>query len=208
MSGTSLDGVDAMLAGFGSARPEPLAHSYVAFPEPFKLQLGELCVSGPDEFDRAGVAQQQLARHYAQAVDQLLARAQISSQDVRAIGAHGQTIRHRPEQGYTLQLNAPALLAELCGIDVVSDFRSRDIAAGGQGAPLAPVYHQALAGRLAKPVAVLNLGGVGNVTWIGEHELIAFDTGPGNGLIDDWVRARAGHPYDEDGRIAAAARID
>jgi anhydro-N-acetylmuramic acid kinase len=209
MSGTSLDGVDAALAGFGSARPQPLAHSYVPFPDAFKRQLGELCVSGPDELDRAGIAQQQLARLYAQAVDHLLTAAKVSRRAVRAIGAHGQTIRHRPEQGYTVQLNAPALLAELSGIDVVADFRSRDVAAGGQGAPLVCGFHAEVFGDGA-PRAVVNIGGISNVTALpaGDDPIIGFDCGPGNLLLDAWTQRHFDAPFDRGGALAAGTAHD
>jgi anhydro-N-acetylmuramic acid kinase len=139
-----------------------------------------------------------------------LAQAAIAPAEIRVVGFHGHTIWHRPEAGRTRQIGDGALLAAETGIDVVCDFRSRDMAEGGQGAPLAPLYHAALAAELAKPVAVLNLGGVGNVTWIGERggEILAFDTGPANALIDDWVARHSGRPFDAGGELARAGRID
>src|SRR5699024_2910454 len=143
------------------------------------------------------------------AVAALLAAAGREAQEVRALGFHGQTILHEPEAGRTWQIGDGALLAELTGIPVVCDFRSADVAAGGQGAPLAPLYHAARAAGLPRPLAVLNLGGVGNVTWIGDDtdDLIAFDTGPGNALLDDWARRHAAMPCDLDGALAAAGRV-
>src|SRR5712691_11744582 len=124
------------------------------------------------------------------------------------VGFHGHTILHRPAERRTWQIGDGALLAGLVGVDVVADFRSADVAAGGEGAPLAPLYHAALAADMAKPVAILNLGGVGNVTWIGDRadDILAFDTGPGNALIDDWVRRRTGRPADLDGALARAGQ--
>jgi anhydro-N-acetylmuramic acid kinase len=209
MSGTSLDGVDAIIVEFGGVRPLPLAHSYVPFPDAFRRQLSELCVSGSSELDRAGIAQQQLARHYAQAVADLLEKTALERDAVRAIGAHGQTIRHRPEQGYTMQLNAPALLAELSGIDVVADFRSRDIAAGGHGAPLVCGFHAEFFGT-SEPRAVVNIGGISNVTALagGSDPIVGFDCGPGNLLLDAWTQRHFGAAFDRDGALAAGTAHD
>jgi anhydro-N-acetylmuramic acid kinase len=149
-----------------------------------------------------------LTEAHAAATLAFIAELPTERRRVELVGFHGHTLWHRPEQRRSCQLGDGPQLARRLGIDVVYDFRSADVAAGGQGAPLAPIYHQALAAGLARPVAILNLGGVGNLTWIGEGGPIAFDTGPGNGLLDDWVRARTDRPYDADGRIAAAGRID
>jgi anhydro-N-acetylmuramic acid kinase len=135
--------------------------------------------------------------------------AGLTAADVAVIGFHGHTILHRPDARRTWQIGDGALLARLTGIDVVADFRAADVAAGGQGAPFAPLYHAALCHALDKPVAVLNLGGVGNVTWIGaDDRLLAFDTGPGNALLDDWAQRHTGKPCDENGALAAAGRVD
>jgi anhydro-N-acetylmuramic acid kinase len=157
--------------------------------------------------DLPGLARD-LTDTHAAAVEAFLPRLPAARRRVDVVGFHGHTLFHRPAARRTCQLGDGERLAARLGIDVVYDFRSADVAAGGQGAPLAPVYHAALAAALERPIAMLNLGGVGNVTWIGEHDLIAFDTGPGNGLIDDWVRARTERPFDEDGRIAAAGQVD
>jgi anhydro-N-acetylmuramic acid kinase len=148
-----------------------------------------------------------------------MATAGVAPDAVDLVGFHGQTVLHEPAAGRTIQIGDPARLARRLGIAVVHDFRAADVAAGGQGAPLVPLYHAALARELphdvGRPLAVLNLGGVGNLTWIGadpgggeDPPLIAFDTGPGNALIDDWVRTRTGRPFDDDGRLAAGGRID
>jgi anhydro-N-acetylmuramic acid kinase len=171
------------------------------------LRLNE---RGIDELHRAAVAGQHLAHAYAAAVGDLLLDAGIEAQAVRAIGAHGQTIRHQPDSGYTIQVNAPATLAELTGIDVVADFRSRDIAAGGQGAPLAPAFHAA-AFRGESPRAVVNIGGISNLTGLPalgvDSPVLGFDCGPGNVLIDAWALEHLGKPIDRDGRWAAGGRV-
>ena len=146
-------------------------------------------------------------------VQQLLGDADVKAEAVAAIGAHGQTVRHRPGEfddvGYTLQINNPSLLAELTGIPVVADFRSRDLAAGGQGAPLVPAFHRALFARDDQPVAVLNIGGISNLSLLpaGAGEVLGFDCGPGNALIDHWCQAHNGQPYDDGGRWAASGQV-
>ncbi len=147
---------------------------------------------------------------HGEAVETFLAANALEARSIAAIGFHGQTLLHRPERGLTLQIGDGAALARRLGIAVVYDFRAADVAAGGQGAPLAPIYHRALVRRLAlpPPVAVLNVGGVANVTYIDDEALIACDTGPGNALLDDFLRLRTGRPLDIDGRKAAAGRVD
>jgi anhydro-N-acetylmuramic acid kinase len=210
MSGTSLDGVDAVLADFSTARPTVIGHTSAPIASALKNELLALNSSGEQELHRAALAANALVRLYAQQVQALLKKTHVSPMQVRAIGAHGQTVRHRPSEfdgtGYTLQLNQPALLAELCGIDVVADFRSRDVAAGGQGAPLVPPFHQAFFGNPSKPIAVLNIGGISNLTLIhpqGQPTLSGFDCGPGNALMDAWCLAHTGAAFDDAGRWAA-----
>ncbi|HEY1392401.1 MAG TPA: anhydro-N-acetylmuramic acid kinase, partial [Methylibium sp.] len=164
------------------------------------------------ELHRAALAANRLARTYAELVAQLLRDAQTGPESVLAIGAHGQTIRHRPGEfdgvGYTLQINAPALLAELSGIDVVADVRGRDVAAGGQGAPLAPILHQAIFGRPGETTAALNIGGISNLTVIPSGASAwGYDCGPGNALMDHWCAQHLGQPYDRDGAWAASGRM-
>ncbi|HYS12253.1 MAG TPA: anhydro-N-acetylmuramic acid kinase, partial [Burkholderiaceae bacterium] len=210
MSGTSMDGVDAVLVDFGANQPRLLAHVHHQFAPELRHELLLLNGSGMDELHRASVAAQHLARAYAWAVDDLLLHAEIDAGQVRALGAHGQTVRHRPEAGYTVQLNAPATLAELARIDVVADFRSRDIAAGGQGAPLVPALHASVFGW-HRPRAVINIGGISNLTGLPGAEagaVIGFDCGPGNVLIDAWAFQHLGEPIDRDGRWAAGGRVD
>ena len=212
MSGTSLDGVDGVLAQFpddGSGAPiRTLATAYLPFSAALREDLMALQTPADNEIHREAVAANQLARHYAECVARLLAQPGVAPDSVAAIGAHGQTVRHRPELGYTRQINNPALLAELAGIDVVADFRSRDIAAGGQGAPLVPAFHQAMFGTSAETRVVANIGGISNISVL-DHgkDVIGFDTGPGNVLIDAWIARHLGKTYDADGAWAAGGRV-
>jgi anhydro-N-acetylmuramic acid kinase len=225
MSGTSMDGVDGVLADFDApaeaGRPPALrilAHAHAPMPDALGQELLALNRSGPDELHRAAVAANALAALQAALVARLLETGCRAPADVRAVGSHGQTVRHRPGEfdgvGYTLQLNAPALLAERCGIDVVADFRTRDVAAGGQGAPLVPAFHAAVFGGAPQPRAVLNIGGIANLTLLPDvgdtasGALRGFDCGPGNALLDHWCRLHTGRPYDDDGRWAASGRVD
>ena len=216
MSGTSLDGIDGVLADFGAAGPDLLrvvAHAHRPFAPALAAELLALnSPGGANELHRAALAGNALARGYAEVVEALLAAGGTSRDRVRAIGAHGQTVRHRPHEfdgtGYTLQLNSPALLAELCGIDVVADLRSRDLAAGGHAAPLAPGFHRAMFGRAGETVAVLNLGGIGNLTALrADGSTIGFDCGPANALLDHWCRLHTGRAFDDGGAWAASGHV-
>ncbi len=207
MSGTSLDGVDAALADFAGGRPRLLASAYEPFEPQLRRELLALNAPGADEIERAALAGNALARRYAAATRSLLAAGGVQAGEVRAIGCHGQTVRHRPELGYTVQIGNPALLAELTGVPVVADFRSRDVAAGGQGAPLAPAFHAAVLANPAEDRVVLNLGGIANLTWLPHAgEVSGFDTGPGNCLLDLWAERHLGTAHDEGGAWAAGAR--
>jgi len=207
MTGTSLDGVDAVLADCAPRVPVSVAHVHVPLPPALRAELLALNASGTDEIHRAQMAAQDLARLYAASVASLLEAGKLKASEVRAIGAHGQTVRHRPDLGYTVQINAPALLAELTGIDVVADFRSRDVAAGGQGAPLVPAFHRIVFGN-DRPRAVVNIGGIGNVTALEGERVMGFDAGPGNVLIDAWMSARFDAAFDAGGALAATALPD
>lgn len=213
MSGTSLDGVDGVLVEWPSpSRVTVLAHRHRPFDEALRGELLALNSVQDNELHRAALAGNAIARVYAQVVADLLAQAQLAPSDVRAVGAHGQTVRHRPQAidgtGYTLQLLNPALLAELGGIDVIADLRSRDLAAGGQGAPLVPAFHRALFARADATVGVLNLGGIGNLTVLPpDGSTIGFDCGPGNALMDHWCHAHLGQPFDADGAWAAGGTV-
>ena len=216
MSGTSLDGVDGVLAALPAASStraiRTLACIHIDFAPELRAALLALQQNGADEIHREALAANQLARTYANCVAQLLSLAQCDASQVCAIGAHGQTIRHRPELGYTRQINNGALLAELTGIDVITDFRSRDIAAGGQGAPLVPLFHQHIFGGEQQLRVIVNIGGISNVSVLPARSMsaniIGFDTGPGNILLDLWVNRHLGSAYDADGKWASAGVVN
>lgn len=217
MSGTSLDGVDGVLCRFDAQGLwlGALGHVHEPFDEALRGALQALQQAGPDELHQAALAANALARLCARVCLELLQQCQLPAGAVRAVGVHGQTVRHQPGlhdgTGYTLQINQPALLAELCGIDVIADFRSRDVAAGGQGAPLVPPFHQAVFGPAAGPGrrAVVNIGGISNLTVLvdGQEPLRGFDCGPGNALLDHWCQRHLGQPYDADGAWAASGTV-
>jgi len=208
MSGTSLDGIDAAVLETDGVRVAAAGHRLTeAYPADVRARLK--AVLGGGAADAVAAVERELTERHAAAVARLMAEAGLAAADVDVIGFHGHTILHRPEARRTWQIGDGPLLAARTGIDVVADFRAADVAAGGQGAPFAPLYHAALCRDLAKPVAVLNLGGVGNVTWIGDGEaMLAFDTGPGNALLDDWAQRHTGRPCDVDGALAAAGQAD
>jgi anhydro-N-acetylmuramic acid kinase len=206
MSGTSLDGVDAALVDFDLPHGTLVAHHFLPYPDDVRAEALALCATGANEIERAGTLGNRIAELYAEAVAALLARA--GSPQVAAIGAHGQTVRHRPERGFTVQLlNAP-LLAERTRLTVVADLRSRDIAAGGQGAPLVPAYHAACFARPDMHRVVANIGGIANVTDLAPGRPVrGFDTGPGNALLDFWAAEHLGRRYDAGGAWAASGRV-
>jgi anhydro-N-acetylmuramic acid kinase len=205
MSGTSLDGIDVAFVETDGER-RVVAGPAITLPYDETLRRRLRCVlggAGP-----VAEVESELTHAHAAAIRALVTRHAVAPLDL--VGFHGHTILHRPREGRTWQIGDGALLAQLTGVDVVSDFRAADVAAGGEGAPLVPLYHAALASALERPLAVLNLGGVGNVTWIGsgEGEILAFDTGPGNALIDDWALAHTGRALDLDGVLASAGDVD
>jgi anhydro-N-acetylmuramic acid kinase len=216
MSGTSLDGIDVAVIETDGERVfnRGFAATYPysdAFREKLRAGLGE-AASLTDRADRPGrlkLLEQYLTELHAEAVAHYLADHEIAPESIDLIGFHGQTVLHRPEARLTVQLGDGLLLAQLAGRPVVYDLRAADVAAGGQGAPLAPAYHRALAAEIAeRPLVVLNLGGVANVTWIGaDGTLLAFDTGPASAMIDDWVKAKTGKPFDENGQLAARGTV-
>lgn len=205
MSGTSLDGVDGVLTTLSG----PVQMATVPFPAALRRELMALQSAGANEIHREAMAANALVALYAACVHALLQSSYISAAQVRAIGAHGQTIRHLPASGYTHQINNPALLAELTGIDVIADFRSRDVAAGGQGAPLVPAFHQAVFGSNTETRVVANIGGISNISILkSDGSVTGFDTGPGNLLMDGWIAQHQGAAFDEDGRWAASGTPD
>ncbi len=208
MSGTSLDGVDGVLSRVEGGHWQTVAHAHQPFPPALRQTLLALNTSGPDELHRAALASQALAVVYAEVVQAVCEQAQVLPAEVRAIGAHGQTVRHRPELGHTLQLNQPALLAELTGINVVADFRSRDVAAGGQGAPLVPAFHEAIFAQPDHTLVVLNIGGMANLSILrpGQGPL-GFDCGPGNALLDMWCSRQTGQAFDANGEWGAGGLV-
>ncbi|NDD02485.1 MAG: anhydro-N-acetylmuramic acid kinase, partial [Betaproteobacteria bacterium] len=248
MSGTSLDGVDGVLLQWQSKPQQEsgksgngnlgqgqspallintpslqvLQHVFQPFDAEFRAELLSLNTPGNNELHRAALAGNRLARSYAQVVHALLNASGLQAHDIAALGAHGQTVRHRPLEfdadpstgqgavGYTLQLNNPALLAELTGIDVVAEFRTRDLAAGGQGAPLVPAFHAEVFGNPQHTVAVVNIGGISNISILrntAQHSITGFDCGPGNALMDHWVHLHQGTDYDANGAWAAQGQV-
>ena len=214
MSGTSLDGIDGVLVDFGSPQGPPLslrAHCHRPFAPALRAELLALNTTGANELERCELAANGVARAYAELVQALLAKGGCAAAEVRAVGAHGQTVRHRPGEfdgtGFTTQLLNGALLAELAGIDVVCDLRRRDVAAGGQGAPLAPGLHAALFAAAGQARAVLNLGGIANLTALGaDGSVLGFDCGPANALLDAWCQRHLGLPFDDAGQWAASGQ--
>jgi len=214
MSGTSMDGIDAVLAEISDdGRTAVLCHKDIPFEKTLKNTYFELQAPSHNELHKEALAANQLAQHYHLACAAILQEAKLQPSDVTAIGAHGQTIRHQPQAhdgiGYTKQSLNPALLAELTGIDVIADFRSRDIAAGGQGAPLVPAFHAAQF-TCNEDLAILNIGGIANISLIPanrEEKMVGFDCGPGNVLMDYWVKQFLGQSFDDDGQWAAKGQV-
>ncbi len=215
MSGTSLDGIDAALIRSDGEHIIEFGHSItIPYNENEKKSLREAVHGRGDML----LAEQHITLKHADVVRELLKKANLSFKEIQAIGFHGQTVSHRPDEHLTWQIGDGALLAEKTRIDVVSDFRRRDVAAGGQGAPLVPLYHAALARHMDLPVAILNIGGIANVTWIGRsedtsHELmamdiLAFDTGTGNVLLNEWAFKHTANDRDVDGKLALAGKAD
>jgi anhydro-N-acetylmuramic acid kinase len=213
ISGTSADGIDVALAAF---EPTPQLIAAETFPYPNNLRERILTLAQGDgriALDELGALDVEVGRAFAEAATQLLARHRVKASDVRAIGSHGQTIRHRPlgAAPYTMQIGDPNIIAETTGIATVADFRRRDIAAGGQGAPLAPAFHAAVMPRDGRHRVVLNLGGIANITILPadtSEPLLGFDTGPASCLLDAWIHRQRGETFDRDGAFASSGRVD
>jgi len=215
MSGTSLDGIDGVAVSWPDDNAPAMqvrGHVHHPFDVPLRERLLSLNQPQADELEAAATAALAVARGYAGVIDELLVGSRLARTDVRAVGAHGQTVRHCPEAaggGFTIQLLDGATLAERCGIDVVCDLRSRDLAAGGQGAPLVPAFHADRFGAVGEARAVLNLGGIANLTLLhADGRVGGFDTGPANVLLDAWSAEQRGMPFDDLGRWAATGRVD
>jgi anhydro-N-acetylmuramic acid kinase len=219
MSGTSLDGVDVALVEFKDEKPQPLLTHFLAYPSTLRSAVLALQHPTANELEETALISNALAKLYALAIEQLLAKAQLSPSDITAVGCHGQTIRHRPGFGdgigFTMQIGNAALLTELCQITVVADFRSRDVAAGGQGAPLVPAFHQAVFADKQLNRAIINLGGIANITYLSRNDnstateqnsVVGFDSGPGNMLLDAWIKQQLGQDYDANGAWASSGQ--
>lgn len=211
MSGTSLDGIDAaLIATDGKRSVKPLGFVTVPYRADFRQRMRACFWNMAGDADpHVAATEVELTQLHAAAVALLLKRVRRAPTAVDFIGFHGQTIWHKPHERKTCQIGDGALLAKLTNIPVVNDFRTADVVAGGQGAPLVPLYHAALAGSMPRPLALLNIGGVANITWLGSgNEIIAFDTGPGNALLDDWMLRHTGTAYDADGKAASDGTVD
>lgn len=212
MSGTSIDGIDAALVDFEPSRPNLVGHCYQPWPQTIRERLKKLSLPGSNEIEQLGHADIAVANHFAEAVSELLRQTGIKPWQVRAIGSHGQTVRHRPgaDHPFTLQIGDPNQLAEKTGITVVADFRRRDMAAGGEGAPLAPAFHAAFLRSSAEYRVILNLGGIANITLLPADPkagIIGFDTGPANTLMDAWIHHSQQRRFDAQGAWAAQGRV-
>ena len=210
MSGTSADGIDAVLINIEGEQSELIASHHYPMPAPLREEILAFRQSGPDELHRLATLDVQLAEEYAAAVSVLLEAAQLEAATVAAIGCHGQTLRHHPEGDtpYTLQIGDPNRLAELTAIKVVSDFRRRDMAAGGQGAPLVPAFHRARLVSEGEATAVVNIGGIANISLItAGGDITGWDTGPGNTLMDGWIAQHQGEPFDRNGDWASSGAV-
>jgi anhydro-N-acetylmuramic acid kinase len=210
MSGTSLDGMDAVLVDFGKTSKDIkiMGHSYVPYENSIKEALLKLHSPYINELEDSLLIANSVSQKACEAIKALLKKTDVISKDVRAIGFHGQTIRHQPQKGFTLQIGNPALLAELSDIDVIADFRSRDLAAGGQGAPLVPAFHHEIFSHPTTHRAILNIGGIANVTILNPNTAVSgFDSGPGNLLLDHWCQTHRYQSFDENGAWAREGKV-
>ena len=210
MSGTSLDGMDAVLVNFGKTPQDIkiMGHSYVPYEDAIKEALLRLHLPNTNELEESLIIGNTISKKAYEAIDALLKKTSITSKDIKAIGFHGQTVRHQPQKGFTLQIGNPALLAELSNINVIADFRSRDVAASGQGAPLVPAFHHEIFSHPTTYRAILNIGGIANVTLLNPKTSVSgFDTGPGNLLLDHWSKTHLHRAFDENGAWAKEGKL-
>lgn len=211
LSGTSIDGIDAAIVEFENNSARVIASHAHPIPAPLKQELLKLCHPGDNEINRMGVADIHVAQLFSEAVFMLLKKAKLESSDIVAIGSHGQSIRHHPTgtTPFTVQIGDPNTIAAKTNITTVADFRRKDIALDGQGAPLAPGFHHFIFQKLSqeKNVAVVNIGGIANITQLHKNSVIGFDTGPGNTLMDAWIRKHQGQDYDRDGAWGSTGEV-
>ncbi len=212
ISGTSLDGIDAALVDFSTGNARLHTAQHTPYAGPLLSELRSLCQPGNNEIDRLGELDRQVGLAFAEAVESLIGQAGVEAEQITAIGSHGQTVRHRPGSNhpFTLQIGDPNTLAEHTGITTIADFRRRDIAAGGEGAPLVPAFHEALFRTQEQPRVILNLGGIANITCLpplGAGPVLGYDTGPANTLLDAWIARHQGQAFDSDGRWAASGQL-
>lgn len=211
MSGTSVDGIDAGLFAFSRHSATLVASHSLNYPPDLKQKILQLSQPGANEIDQMGELDVLLGRRFAQAANELIAKAGLDRRDVVAIGSHGQTIRHRPQADFpfTLQIADPNTIAQSCGVTTVADLRRRDMSTGGEGAPLAPAFHQAVFCDSSESRCVVNIGGIANISVLNQDAdlTIGYDTGPGNVLIDAWTQKQLGKPFDEDGSWARSGAI-
>lgn len=210
-----MDGVDAVLVDISENSLTTIACESISYPPSLLSDLHQLCSPSENELHIAASADVQLAHVYHQAIEQLLQKEKLSVQEIVAVGSHGQTIRHAPPGSkvsdipYTLQIGCPHTLATLCNIDIVADFRRKDLALGGQGAPLVPLFHQHMFGANDQTRTIVNIGGIANISVLSPHETpYGFDTGPGNTLLDAWTKKQLGKAYDNNGQWAATGKIN
>ena len=210
MSGTSADAIDAVLMAFGDKKPQVIGHASLSLNRSLQDRIALLCTPGGDTLDLLGEVDIQLGELFAKAALALLKQCDVSPGQITAIGSHGQTVRHRPSniemrQGFTLQIGDPNIIADRTGITTVADFRRKDMALGGQGAPLVPGFHALIFGSNLENRVVLNLGGIGNITWLPKQgDVLGFDIGPANTLLDYWCHQHTGETFDQEGKWAAS----
>jgi len=210
MSGTSLDGIDAVVVDFSHSPPKLIGHFYRKYHDPLRHAILTLCEPGTDEINRLAEIDIQLGKEYAKTIHSLLNHCQLTPKDIRAIGNHGQTIRHYPHKQFTLQVGDPNMIAAETGITTIADFRRADIAQGGQGAPLVPAFHQALFRHSSINRVIVNIGGIANITLLPaetKQPVIGFDTGPGNLLLNVWIEKHLHVAFDEEGNWGKTGRI-
>jgi anhydro-N-acetylmuramic acid kinase len=208
MSGTSADGIDAVVVDFSQREPRLVASHYEPYDAELRKEIVAICQPGPDEINRLGELDVKLGKAFANVTSILLKNNELKSDAIRAIGSHGQTIRHQPAKHFTLQIGDPNIIAADTGITTIADFRRRDMAFAGQGAPLVPAFHQKIFSSPKQDRVIVNIGGIANITVLPrEGKILGFDTGPGNTLLDAWCEQHTNHSYDKHGAWAAEGKV-